>query len=104
MGLDSFSGSLERGTPIVSCMPLPALPTDLTVRDLGGPEGAPLLFLMHGRTDSGECWADAVERWSRQYRLLSWDARGHGESPRFTEAQLADGVAATMTADAVAIL
>lgn len=76
----------------------------MTVHDWGGPEGAPALLLLHGLTDSGECWADAVPRWTPRYRVLSWDARGHGSSPRFTADQLEAGVAETMRDDAVAVL
>lgn len=72
--------------------------------DWGGPEGAPVLLLMHGLTDSGEGWADAVSRWSPRYRVLSWDARGHGTSARFSPQQLAAGVGETMAWDAVALL
>jgi pimeloyl-ACP methyl ester carboxylesterase len=80
------------------------LGTDLTVHDWGGPRGAGLLFLMHGLTDSGECWPDAVSRWTAGYRVLSWDARGHGASPRFTAAERAAGAGTTMLRDAVSLL
>ncbi len=85
-------------------MPTPAPPGDLAVHDLGGPPGAPLLLLMHGLTDSGRCWPDAAARWTGRYRVLAWDARGHGDSPRFTDDELAAGVGETMLADAVALL
>ncbi len=39
-----------------------------------------------------------------QLPRLSWDARGHGTSARFTPGQLDDGVGETMLADAVAVL
>jgi pimeloyl-ACP methyl ester carboxylesterase len=79
-------------------------PLDLTVHDWGGPQDAMPLLLMHGLTDSGACWADAVRRWGAQYRVLSWDARGHGTSPRFTDEQLRAGVGETMLTDAVDVL
>jgi pimeloyl-ACP methyl ester carboxylesterase len=60
--------------------------------------------LLHGLTDSGECWADAAARWVPRYRVLAWDARGHGTSARFTPEQLEAGVGETMVADAVALL
>ena len=41
---------------------------------------APTLLLLHGLTDSGRCWPDAVRRWQDGYRILAWEARGHGES------------------------
>ena len=89
---------------MVSRMPPPDSTPDLTVHDWGGPPDAPALFLMHGLTDSGECWADAVPRWTPRFRVLSWDARGHGTSPRFTPEQLDRGVGETMADDAVAVL
>ncbi len=85
-------------------MPPTAPATDLTLHDLGGPEAGPLLLLLHGLADSGACWGDAVRRWRGRYRLLAWDARGHGTSPRFTDEELAAGVGETMLADAVAVL
>ena len=80
------------------------LAVDLTVHDWGGRQGAPALLLLHGLTDSGECWPDAVARWTPHYRVLSWDARGHGTSARFTPEQMEHGVAETMVDDAVVVL
>jgi pimeloyl-ACP methyl ester carboxylesterase len=85
-------------------MPQPYSTPDVTVHDWGGPPDAPALVLLHGLTDSGECWADATHRWTARYRVLSWDARGHGSSPRFTPEQLERGVGETMAEDAVALL
>jgi pimeloyl-ACP methyl ester carboxylesterase len=45
--------------------------------------------LLHGLGDSGDCWPDAVRRWSPAHRVVGVDLLGHGESPRFTAAQLA---------------
>lgn len=50
---------------------------------------APTLVLFHGLGDSGECWPDAVARWSPRFRIAGVDALGHGDSPRFTPEQLA---------------
>ena len=50
---------------------------------------APTLVLLHGLTDSGECWPDAVGRWQGTYRIAAPDARGHGAAPRYTADQLA---------------
>ena len=61
-------------------------------------------MLLHGLTDSGACWPDAVARWSKTYRIVAWDARGHGGSARFRDVQLADGVGATHLADLVVLL
>ncbi len=65
---------------------------------------APTLVLLHGLTDSGECWPDAVRRWQDDYHVVTFDARGHGDSPRWTDEQLARGVAETMRDDAVALV
>lgn len=56
-----------------------------------GPLGgdAPVVVLLHGLGDSGDCWPDAVRRWSPTYRVVGVDLLGHGRSPRFTAAQLA---------------
>jgi pimeloyl-ACP methyl ester carboxylesterase len=52
-------------------------------------DGTPTIVLLHGLGDSGDCWPDAVRRWSRDYRLVGVDLLGHGASPRFSKAQLA---------------
>lgn len=63
-------------------------------RHLHGPlddADAPVLVLSHGITDSAACWAGAVEHWtSAGYRVVALDARGHGDSPRWEDADLAD--------------
>ena len=50
---------------------------------------APTMVLLHGLGDSGDCWPDAVRRWSPTYRVVGVDLLGHGASPRFTPEQLA---------------
>ncbi|MEO7234519.1 MAG: alpha/beta hydrolase [Lapillicoccus sp.] len=76
-----------------------------TVHRFGRGDGeAPTLLLLHGLTDSGRCWPDAVRRWSDDYRVVTWDARGHGESDRFTPAELRHGVGEIHLADLVAVL
>ena len=50
---------------------------------------APTVVLLHGLGDSGDCWPDAVRRWSADYRVVGVDLLGHGSSPRFTPVQLA---------------
>ena len=62
-------------------------PTPLVVHDHGDPDAFPLV-LLHGLTDAGPSWRDAIDRWSPHYRVLAVDQLGHGASPRFTEAQL----------------
>ncbi|GAB5080435.1 alpha/beta fold hydrolase [Arthrobacter sp. AD-310] len=49
------------------------------------------LVLLHGLTDSGRCWAEAVSSWAGEYRVAALDALGHGASPRFTPGQLSRG-------------
>lgn len=51
--------------------------------------GAPTLVLLHGITNSGAGWVDAVRRWSGSYRVAAFDALGHGLSDRFTDDELA---------------
>jgi pimeloyl-ACP methyl ester carboxylesterase len=58
------------------------------VHEHGDPE-APTLLALHGITDSGECWADLVERLGSSYRIVAPDALGHGQSDRFTAEELA---------------
>jgi pimeloyl-ACP methyl ester carboxylesterase len=61
-------------------------------------------LLLHGLTDSGEGWPDAVRHWERDYALVLIDQRGHGESPRFTAAQLESHPGDQMVEDAIGIL
>jgi pimeloyl-ACP methyl ester carboxylesterase len=49
----------------------------------------PTIVLLHGLGDSGDCWPDAVRRWSPDYRVVGVDLLGHGRAPRFTPEQLA---------------
>lgn len=90
---------------MVSRMPSDHPSEELTLHRFGrSGESAPTLLLMHGLTDSGRCWPDAVRRWKKAYRVLAWDARGHGGSERFTKSELAAGIGETMYADAVDLL
>lgn len=54
---------------------------DGTAYDLSGPEGAPVLVLIHGiGLDRHSVWAP-VTRWlAGQFRVLSYDLPGHGDS------------------------
>ena len=75
---------------MVSRMPSPDDTPDLAVRWAGPADPrTPTLVLLHGLGDSGDCWPDAVRRWSPRHRVLGVDLLGHGRSPRFTPAQLA---------------
>ena len=51
------------------------------VGDTGGPEGAPLVLLMHGGGQTRHSWSGAMRALvSAGYRVVNLDARGHGES------------------------
>ena len=67
-------------------------------RRLAGPladGAAPVLVLCHGIGDSAACWVEAVERWTAAgYRVVALDARGHGGSPRWYDADLASQASA----------
>lgn len=73
------------------------------VHELGRAEG-PTLVLLHGFTDSGLCWPDAVRRWRGDYRIVAPDARGHGESARFDPATSGSNRFDDMVADVVSVL
>lgn len=60
----------------------------LIVHEYGDPE-APVLLLLHGITDSGQCWSDLVDRLGSAYRIVAPDALGHGASDRFAPEELA---------------
>lgn len=81
------------------------LRTDLAVTRYGQPaDAAPMLLFLHGLTDSGRAWPEAVEHWADSYAIIAVDQRGHGRSPRFTQEQLDAHPGDVMVDDAVAIL
>lgn len=67
---------------------MPSCHGPLAVHEYGDP-AAPPLVVLHGVTDSGQCWGDLVGRLRGSYRILAPDALGHGSSARLTEEQLA---------------
>jgi pimeloyl-ACP methyl ester carboxylesterase len=73
------------------------------VHELGRAQGSTLV-LLHGFTDSGLCWPDAVRRWRDDYRIVAPDARGHGESARFDPATSGSNRFRAMVADVVTVL
>lgn len=88
-------------------MPDPILDetTGLTVHRHGPtPDVAPTLLLLHGLTDSGEGWPEAVRHWQDRWAIVAPDQRGHGQSPRFTQEQLGRHPGEVMVEDAVALL
>ncbi|MFZ9395346.1 MAG: alpha/beta fold hydrolase [Erythrobacter sp.] len=49
--------------------------------DVGGPDGAPLVLLMHGGGQTRHSWAGAMRALiGAGYRVVNLDSRGHGES------------------------
>lgn len=60
---------------------------DVNVRRFGDP-ALPTLVLVHGLTEDGGCWPDAVARWQDRWHIVAVDQRGHGDSPRFSDEQL----------------
>jgi pimeloyl-ACP methyl ester carboxylesterase len=75
---------------MVSRMPSTDDTTDLALRWAGPADPTTAtIVLLHGLGDSGDCWPDAVRRWSPAHRVIGVDLLGHGRSPRFTPAQLA---------------
>ncbi|MDR0958851.1 MAG: alpha/beta hydrolase [Propionibacteriaceae bacterium] len=63
------------------------MPGEIVVHEYGDPS-APPLVLLHGLTDAGTTFPDAVERWEPFWHIYSPDLRGHGESPRFAEDEM----------------
>jgi len=79
--------------------------TDLRLHTYGRPlDAAPALLLLHGATDSGTCWADAVARWQDRFHIVAPDARGHGESPRLRPDHAGRDTNDVMADDAVQII
>jgi lipase len=74
-------------------------PVAWTLHRSPAPESAarPPVLLLHGVTDSGECWPDTVRHLVATRDVLTLDARGHGASDLpdepFTIAALADDAA-----------
>lgn len=54
---------------------------DGTAYDLRGPEGAPLVALIHGVGLNRQCWQWALPALTDRYRVVTYDFWGHGDSP-----------------------
>ncbi|MBS6475812.1 MAG: alpha/beta fold hydrolase [Clostridiales bacterium] len=67
-------------------------------------EGKPLI-LLHGNGESGRYFEHQIPFFSRKYRVLALDTRGHGDSPRgnapFTIAQFAEDLLDFMNEHAI---
>lgn len=49
--------------------------------DVAGPDGAPVVVLLHGGGQTRHSWAGAMRRLAEEgYRVINYDTRGHGES------------------------
>jgi len=51
-----------------------------TAYDLIGPEGTPVIALIHGLGLCRKLWVDHLDALSQSYRVLNYDLFGHGES------------------------
>ncbi|UFU07321.1 alpha/beta fold hydrolase [Ruania halotolerans] len=76
----------------------------LKVHTWASPEPAATLVLLHGITDSGRCWADAIAHWYPTYTVIAPDALGHGESDRFRPDELERDPIEPMLAETIAVL
>lgn len=47
---------------------------------LDGPEGAPALLLSNSLSSDMSMWDDQIPLWSRHFRVVRYDQRGHGRS------------------------
>lgn len=56
-----------------------------TAFDLNGPPDAPVLVLIHGLGLTRRTWDDFVPVLAQNYRVLTYDLPGHGESPLLQE-------------------
>jgi alpha-beta hydrolase superfamily lysophospholipase len=54
-----------------------------------GSSNARTVVLVHGLTEAGTSWPDLVGHWGDNWCVPAPDLRGHGQSPRFTEDELA---------------
>ncbi len=59
---------------------LSGVSADGTAYDLSGPEGAPVIALIHGLGLCREIWKEHIPHFAKRYRVLNYDLYGHGES------------------------
>lgn len=58
----------------------PIVAPDGTAYDLTGPDGAPVLVLIHGLGLCRHLWADHLPKYCEHYQVLNYDLYGHGDS------------------------
>jgi pimeloyl-ACP methyl ester carboxylesterase len=64
----------------------------------------PALLLTHGFSSTSQMWAGQVEPFSKHFKLITWDMRGHGQSDypadpaAYSEAATVDDMAALLDA------
>ncbi len=68
---------------------------DLAVHDYGG--GGPDLLLLHGGADNLATWRDFAPLLQPSFRVVAYDARGHGQSPTPDDASVTAMVEEVMT-------
>lgn len=68
---------------------------DLAVHDYGG--DGPDLLLLHGGADNLETWRDFAPLLQPSFRVVAYDARGHGQSLTPDQASVDDMVSDVMT-------
>jgi len=56
----------------------------------GGAAGEPPIVLLHGATFRAEDWENIFPRLATRYRVIAYDARGHGKSARATSYAIGD--------------
>lgn len=57
-----------------------AFAPDGTAYDLTGPEGAPVVVLIHGLGLTRATWTDHIPAFADRFRVLTYDLCGHGDS------------------------
>jgi 3-oxoadipate enol-lactonase len=78
----------KRGTAATGMPPLPPARLvavggrgPVAIREVVGPPGAPVLFLLHGWTVTADLnWYPVFDRLGERYRVIAFDHRGHGRS------------------------
>ena len=67
-------------TRLASDMPAAGLTADGTAFDISGPDGAPVMVLIHGLGLCRRLWTDHLPALAAGHRVLRYDLYGHGES------------------------